>query len=109
MATPEQLALLEDFCTKEVQAWLAACPEDAKKKALERPEAEQLAEFEATWKTADTNQDDLLNAAEFDNFREMMGQNEKAYSGFGLPHSSADSTELYNKLITLCPGKDGVD
>ena len=95
-------------------AWLQSLSEEqraavrADKEASndEAVKAERMAEGQATFQTADTNNDGLLDKAEFKNFMEMMAQNAGAR---GVPHMNpADcDEELQEKIYAFFDAEDG--
>ena len=93
----------------ELTNWFAKCPAEGKAKAQARPEAEQEEEYQATWKAADTDGDDLLNPAEFQDLCVKMAANEKAYNGWVEERTEAQNVEFYNLLMAIAPaGQAGV-
>ena len=107
-ATEAEMAALGDLCKAEVAAWTSQCPPDAQEKSMGRPKEDYEAEFEATWGAADTNQDGLLDEAEFLDFTAKMKANEKAFCGFALDQDEATIKAFYAAILSLSPGAEGV-
>ena len=97
------IALFADHCNAEITEWKANCPAEGKAKAEARPEAEQEAEFNATWGAADADGDDLLSAAEFQDFGDKMTANEEAYNGYSVHRTPEQNLEFFNKLMSIAP------
>ena len=68
--------------------------------------AERMAELQATFQAADTNNDGLLDRAEFEDFMSKVGQNVAAR---GVPHMSVDSVdaEMKEKVYAFFDAEDG--
>ena len=107
--TAADTAHFEAWVKAELTYWFANCPAECKAKAQARPEAEQEEEFMATWAAADTDGDNLLNAAEFQDLCVKMSANELAYNGFVEERDAAKNTEFFNLLMAIAPaGAAGV-
>ena len=97
------IALFSDHCKAEIEEWKANCPAEGQAKAAARPEAEQEAEFNATWGASDTDGDGLLNAAEFQDFGDKMTANEIAYNGYAVARTPAQNSLFFNKFMSIAP------
>ena len=97
-----------DFVAQARLAWFSGLTEEQKASAMaeraawadEQTKAERLAELAATFQASDTNNDGLLDAAEFEDFMGKISQNAAA-RGAPTMDTSAASAELKEKAYAL--------
>ena len=74
----------------------------------ENAKKEMMEEMQATFTAADTNNDGLLDLAEFKDFRSKSEANNTARGGFNPTMSEEDIEAAYNIHNSGNPDKDGV-
>ena len=103
----EDIASMGDAARIELET-VKDAPEEYFRKILTRPKAELAEEFEATWKSADTNGDGFLNEAEFVDMYEKHCSNEEAYTGFKPPMTEDISKTCYAAMVAVEKNDAGI-
>ena len=111
--TDEQYNLIKPMVKMRIDAFLVLFPTPEDQAAMEaacgeKGEEALGAEFAATFKAADTNQDDVLSKAEYFDYLQKDAGNQKALFGKATDWTEAQAGEQWELLNKLTPGADGV-